>query len=179
MKKNRQIAFGGLISALSLIAMLLSSVMPFAEYAFPALAGIFLIPIVIDFNKKTAIIAYGAISILSFIIVANKESVLLFVGFLGYYPIIKSIFEQQKKRITEWILKFTTFNVAVIIAYFILTKLLSIPVFYDTMGMPYGIAIVVLLVVANIIFILYDKALSSLIYMYITKLKPRLKLNKK
>lgn len=179
MKKNRQIAFGGLICGLSLIIMLVSTIMPFAEYTCPALAGIFLIPLVIDFNKKTALIAYGAISILALIIVANKEAVLLFIGFLGYYPIIKSVFEQQKKRSIELILKLLVFNVSTIIAYFILTNLLNIPVFTDTMGIPYNVALLVLLALGNVAFLIYDKALSSLIYFYITKLKPRLKLNVK
>ena len=179
MIKNRQVAFGGLICALSLVIMLISTIIPFAEFTCPAVAGIFLTTLVIDFNKKTALIAYGAISILSLIIVGNKEAVVLFIGFLGYYPIIKSFFEQQKNRTFEWILKILLFNISIIISFFVLTYLLHIPVFINDMGIPDNLAIIVLLVISNITFIIYDKALSSIIDIYITKLKPRLKLNHK
>ncbi|MEG2813418.1 MAG: hypothetical protein RSA79_02340, partial [Oscillospiraceae bacterium] len=93
--QTKKIAFGGMISALSLIMMLASAVFPMAEYTCPALAGIFLCVLVIEFGKKTATIAFLAVAILSIIIVPNKESAMLFCGFLGYYPILKSVLESH------------------------------------------------------------------------------------
>lgn len=176
MKNTKQIALGGIIAGLSLVCMMLSAVFPMAEYACPALAGIFLVALVIEFNKKTATIAYVAVGLLSLIILANKESAILFIGFLGYYPIIKSVFEQRRSRAVEMLLKFGLFNMAVILSYFVMVNLLGMAIFTENMGNFYYIALFGLLAVANVTFFIYDIALTRLISMYITKIKPRFKL---
>ncbi|MEG0895649.1 MAG: hypothetical protein RSE93_08020 [Oscillospiraceae bacterium] len=172
MKKTKQIAFGGIICGLSLVIMLLTGIFPFAEYSCPALAGIVLISLVIEYGKKTAFIAYCAIAILSAIIVPNKEAAILFVFFLGYYPIIKSVFEKCKSRILEWILKLLTFNTSVILSYIIMLNVLSMTNLTDDFK---GIAIPILLILGNIVFIVYDFALNGLANMYYYKIKPKLK----
>ena len=48
MKKTNQIALGGMMGALSVVCMLLTGLIPMADFALPAIAGVFLIPVVID-----------------------------------------------------------------------------------------------------------------------------------
>lgn len=175
MNRTRKLAFGGVMSALSLVSMFLSGVFPFAEYACPALAGVFLIALVIDFNKKTALIAYAAVALLSLFITPNKEAAILFIAFLGYYPILKSCLEQVKSRVLEWVLKMGLFNIAVVASYFVIVNILGME---EVLSQMKGIAeygILVMLLLANVAFVIYDIALSGLISNYISRVKPKLK----
>ncbi|WMJ23583.1 hypothetical protein RBG61_02600 [Paludicola sp. MB14-C6] len=175
MKNSKKVAFGGIVGALSLVSMFLSGIFPFAEYTCPALAGIFLIALVIDFNKKTALIAYGAVSILSLLIMPNKEASILFVAFLGYYPILKSILEQCKSRVVEWILKVGIFNVTVLLSYYFIIHILGMSQVLDDMQGFAQYGVLVLLVMGNVAFIIYDIALTRLIATYVHSIRPKFK----
>lgn len=74
-------ALGGVFSALALVSMLLSYLIPTATYACPALAGVMLIPVVIEVGKGWALCSYVAVSLLSFMIVSDKEMALCFTAF--------------------------------------------------------------------------------------------------
>lgn len=173
--QTSKIAFGGIICALSLVTMFLSSVFPMAEYTCPALAGIFLIALVIDFNKKTALIAYIAISLLSIFMLPNKESAILFVAFLGYYPILKSRLEQTKSRVVEWIFKIGIFNIAVVVAYVIIIYVFQMTELLSDMQAFAKYGVYILLALGNVAFVVYDFALTNLIAMYIQRIKPKFK----
>lgn len=178
MKTSKTVALGGIISSLSLACLALSSIFPFAEYSSPALAGILLVVLVIDINKKTAFVAYGAISILAVFIMPNKEAVIIFVGFLGYYPILKSFFEQFKSRVVEYLLKFLLFNIMIFMSYFVIINLFGITEILDDMGGFSQYGIYGLLALGNIAFLVYDFALTRLILTYIQKIKPKLRIKK-
>lgn len=77
----KKAAFGGIACALSLLCMFLSALFPFAEYTCPALAGIVLVALVIDFGKRTAWVAYAAVAFLTVFITPNKEAAMLFIVF--------------------------------------------------------------------------------------------------
>ncbi len=175
MNKTKRVAFGGVISAFSLVVMLLSGVFPFAEDTCPALAGILLIALVIDFNKRTALLAYVVIALLSLLISANKESAVLFLAFLGYYPILKSSLEQIKLRVIEWILKLVIFNAAIILSYYVIVNVFGMSEVLNEMNEFTKYGVPVMLGLGNITFVIYDIALTRLIGTYIQKIKPKLK----
>lgn len=174
MNKSKRIAFSGLVTALSLIALSLSGIFPYAEYTCPALSGILLISIVIEINKRTALLAYFAVSLLGFFIVPNKEAVLLFIALLGYYPIIKSRLEQVKSVITEWILKIVLFNSAAVIAYAAVIYIFKLDEILKAFGELGQYGALIFLALGNVAFVLYDIAITRLIWFYIHKIKPKL-----
>ena len=53
-KNSTKTAIGGIIAALSIVLMLLTSAIPTLTYAIPAIAGLLLVVIVIEVNKKWA-----------------------------------------------------------------------------------------------------------------------------
>lgn len=174
MNNSKRIAFSGLISALSLIALALSGIFPYAEYTCPALAGILLISIVIEVNKRTALLAYFAVSILGFFIVPNKEAVLLFIAILGYYPIIKSRLEQIKSVVAEWVLKIVLFNVAAMVAYAAVIYVFKLDDILKAFGELGQYGALIFLVLGNVAFVIYDIAITRIIWFYINKIKPKL-----
>lgn len=169
MRKSSKTALGGIIAALSLTLMLLSTVIPFLTYALPALAGIILMIMVIEIGRKWAFCAYAAISILSILILADKETAMMYVAFFGYYPIAKSIIEDKMNKTIGFIIKLAIFNIAIVAAYLAIIYLFKIPV--DGMEDFGKWTVPILLLMGNIIFVLYDYVLSRLVFGYMTKIR--------
>ncbi|MFZ2537362.1 MAG: hypothetical protein WAX04_00455 [Oscillospiraceae bacterium] len=174
-KASKQVALGGIISALSLLFMFLTGIFPFADYALPAISGIMLIALVIEINKKTAYVAYIAVGILSLLIAPIKESAILFVFFFGYYPILKSSIEQIKSRVVEWIVKIGMFNVAMVTAYFTMMYVLGMSGILADLNNDFQYGVIAFWALGNVAFVVYDMALSRLIVMYCEKIRPKLK----
>lgn len=174
MKKSTQVAMGGICAALCLFLIFLTCMFPFTQFAFPALAGIVLIAVVMENGVSTAVLVYAAVSILSLIIVPVKEAAFLFVGFFGYYPIIKAKLEKIKPRILEYLVKFLIFNGSVIICYVILIYALGLDDVLDQTGLFGKYSVLALLVLGNIMFAVYDFAITNLAYVYTHWFRPRI-----
>ena len=177
-QNGRRVAFGGILAGLSLLCLFLSGIVPFAEFTCPALAGIVLTAVVIDFGRKTAWLCYAVVALLSLVITPNKEAALLFVFFLGYYPILKSVLEQTKSRVMEWFFKLLIFNAAMISAYAVIIYLLGMTEVLAEMNEISQYGALVFLLLGNLVFLLYDYALSGLIAIYCAKLRPKLKISR-
>ncbi len=174
-KSSKKVALGGIVSSLSLLLMFLTGVFPFAEYALPAFSGIVLITLVIELNKKTAYIAYVAVGILSMLIAPIKESAVLFVFFLGYYPILKSSIEHIKSRVIEWIVKIAMFNFAMVTAYFTMMYVLGMGEILAELNSDFQYGIIAFWLLGNVAFVVYDMALSRMIVMYCERIRPKLR----
>lgn len=168
------VALGGVSAAAALVLMLATAVMPMLDFALPAAAGVLMAVIVIEINKKWATLTYVAISVLSIIIVPSKEVGLLFAMFLGYYPIVKSIFEKAKTKSLQWISKMLCFNVSVVAYYFVTVRLLTGTELMEDAGKLGEYGVLVLLLVANVVFVIYDIALTRLISMYYNWLRKKI-----
>lgn len=158
-----------MISSLSLALMLLTTVIPFLEYALPAIAGLLLVIMVIEISRKWAFASFFTVSLLSFIILPNKEVALMYAAFFGYYPILKSLLESKLGKVLEYILKFVIFNLSFAGAILLSVYVLKIP--FDEMEKFGWIAIPIFMFFANIMFILYDYTLTQLVFLYMEKLR--------
>ncbi|MCI8441881.1 MAG: hypothetical protein HFG27_05030 [Provencibacterium sp.] len=174
MKKSTQVALGGVCASLCLFLIFLTCMFPFTQFAFPALAGIVLIAVIIENGISTAVLVYAAVAILSLIVVPVKEAALMFVGFFGYYPIIKVKLEKLSFRVLEYLCKFTLFNVAVIGSYLVLIYVLGIDDVLEQSGAFGQYSILVLLVMGNIMFFIYDIAVTNITYVYLNWFRPRI-----
>lgn len=172
MKKSFRVAFCGLITALALALMICTSVIPVGTYAFPCLAGILLTAIVVEFGEKWALAAYVAVSILSLFLAGDKEAVVYFIAFLGFYPTVKSFIERLRSKAAQYVIKFSVFNVCIIAAFFVCKFVLAIPnEEFTVMGfyIPW-----VFLAVGEVVFFFYDKCVTILVFRYITSLRKKL-----
>jgi hypothetical protein len=172
-KKAMQIAAGGVFSALCLLLMFLTGLVPFATYSLPMLAGAMLIAVVIENGRRAALMVYVSVSVLSMFIVPDREAALMFAAFFGYYPIAKENLERLKTRVGECIAKQLLFNTAIIGSYLIAAYLLGMSELLEGMGDFGQYTAVILLVAANGVFLLYDFALTRYISVYIRWFRPR------
>ena len=160
-----KVALGGVVSALSVVLMFSTGLFSTLTYAIPAMAGMLLIVISIEISPKFATVVYVAVSVLSLLVVADKEAAVMYAAFFGYYPIIKGFIEKKLSGVLEWIVKYVIFNIAVISAYFVVSKIFMIS--YEDLGSLGKYAMPIFLAVCNIVFALYDIALTRILSAYI------------
>lgn len=169
MKKSLKITLCGIITALSVVMMLVSY-FPYLTYSAPAIAGLFSIIPLIEIDKKWAAAVYLLSSVLV-LITAEPESKLLYVCFFGFYPIVKALIEKVKFKSVARLLKLAVFNAAIITVYLLLAKLFSVPV--DEFGEFGKYGVFVFWAVGNATFILYDYLVSKMALIYIFRIKPK------
>lgn len=166
-----------MVSAVSVVLML-PTVIGLWTYALPAFAGILIMFVIVEIDKKWAAGVYVAVSLLSILLLPNKEAAVFYLCFFGHYPIIKSILESKLPRVAEYILKILVFNVSVVLAALVMTKIFGMPMaeLLGTEGetawwVQYALPIT--LVAGNITFVLFDKLLTMTVSIYLMRWQKR------
>lgn len=173
MKNSIKIAFCGVLAALSTVILFLTGVVPTATVALPALAGCMLIPAVVELGKRWALGVYAVCGVLSFLLVPDREAALLYVLFFGYYPVLLPALNRLNSRALRWAIKLLAFNAAAVLETLLAIYVLGIP--WENLG-PLGQATpVVLLLLANLVFLAYDYVLKGLAALYLQRLHGRIK----
>ncbi len=169
--KTKNTAVCGLMTALSVVLMMLTTLVPIFMYVLPIVTGL-LVLFTADFsNKKWGIGVYFSTAFLSLLLITDKEAALTYALFFGYYPLIKDIMEKLPKALA-WIFKFVIFNLAAVGIGAISFYLFGVSgEEYDEFG-EYTIPI--LLIMANVAFILYDICLTRNRFL-LTRLSLKLK----
>ena len=171
MTVSAKTALGAMITALSVVILIPSAMQVFV-YTLPAMAGMLTMFAVIEIDKKWAIGSYAATSLIGLLFIANKEAVIYYVAFFGYYPVIKAVLESKLPRVAEYVLKFLIFNVSIILSGVVLVKVFGMP-YNDLLGIDgesaffTKYALYIMLGLGNAVFLLYDVALTRLVTAYI------------
>ena len=173
MKKSVSVktAMGAMVTALSVVILIPSAMQVFV-YALPAMAGMLTMFAVVEIDKRWAVGSYVATSLIGLLFVANKEAVMYYVAFFGYYPVVKAVLESKLPRVAEYVLKFLIFNVSILLSGVVLVKVFGMP-YNDLLGIDgesaffAKYALYIMLGLGNIVFILYDVALTRLLTAYI------------
>lgn len=148
------------MSALCVALMLCSSLLPFLTYTMPALSGVLLIVVALSMGHGSGWIIYICVSVLSLFFVTDKECAVMFTAFFGYYPILKLQFDHFHSKIAKVSLKYLLFNAAVVLSQWVVIKVLGMPLeLLDGLGVW---TIPVLLLLANLLFLLYDLMLTQI-----------------
>lgn len=160
----------GLFTALSVVVMLVAHI-PTLTYAVPAFAGALTVIIFLEFGLKSAFTVYSAVSVLSFLL-CEKEAFLCYALFFGYYPFLKAYIERIHSKAVQWIVKIAEFTLSFSLELWLAFALFGIPI--DDMEYGYyGIAF--LIVAFEIMFVLYDIALTRVITLYFAKYRTKLR----
>ena len=143
--ESRKIALSGVFGSLAAVLMLMGGILPLATYVAPAL---FVVP--------------------------DKEMSLIFVFFLGFYPLLKASIERMRSRAAQWAVKLAVFNACIVGMYGIILFLFPIGAVveeFESMGIPFtGL----LLLMGNVTFVIYDVAVARIIGLYCARFRARL-----
>lgn len=173
LKKSAKIALSGVICALSAALMFMTGVFPMASLALPCLAGMLLVVIVVEMGRKTAAIAYIATSITILLVTPDIESALLYIFFFGHYGILKSKIESISNVFVEFLLKFLSFNICVVTAYCLIGFLFGFAQIIEQFGSFGKYSILIFLALGNVVFLIYDFAISNMVMAYQKVFKPK------
>ena len=156
--KTKNTAVCGLMTALSVVLMMLTTLVPVFMYVIPIVTGLIVLFVADVSNKKWGAGVYFSTAFLSLLLITDKEAALTYALFFGYYPLIKDLIEKLPKLLS-WILKLALFNLSAVgigvISFYL----------FGVSGDEYNefgkYTIPILLVMANIAFVLYDFCLSK------------------
>ena len=175
--KAKDIALGGILVALTTIVLYATSILPISTLAILTIASSLIPVCIIRSNIQTSIFVYISSSLIAFFLVPINISFLYFV-FFGVYGIIKYFIERIRKEKLEIVLKVVFFNIAFIIGFIIMQNVLGINIiaglevlmsrFFDTSART--IATIILWIVAQPIFLIYDYAMTMIITFYMERI---------
>ncbi len=155
---TKEIARGGLLTAAAVALLYIGGTVTYIGPAACLVAGVTsAVPLLRRARLKTAVTLYLAVSILSALLVPRKIEVAAYILFCGLYPIVKFCVECYVPRRRQMDLKLAYFNIMLVIA-----AALAIFVFLPQFSLS-GFRLLVVWVAANIVFVIYDVALSRLI----------------
>ncbi len=156
----RRVALVGVLSALSLMFLALSSLSPAARLGLVAVAGVVPAAAVVSAGLPAGFLCYAAAGLLGLLLISDKGNALLYLGFFGLYPMIKALIERLHNLLLEWGCKLAFFNLALSAGWFLLRGFLLA-------GLPEALGEAWALYLAgNLIFIAYDYGFSRLIGFY-------------
>lgn len=170
MKKTKSVAFCAISAALISVIMLLGYI-PNLTYAIPAIAGLVLMVVLIELNIKYTIATYVVSSVIA-LFTAENEVKFLFILLFGIYPWLKSLIEKAKTNALCFVFKILFFNLSVAAFYVVIVLLTGINLFN---GEKVTLFAVLFIIAANLVFLVYDFALSRLSNFYIVRLHDTVK----
>lgn len=168
------IAFSAIISAI-VVLLMFASIIPAMVYIVPAVAGLLIWTISDELGLKWACAAFVACSLLCMFIIPNVEAVAFFIAFFGYYPMVCEKLSRLKTKLIAYLIKLTIFNVAIVSVFNLLTMTLGAEEMLDGLDFFMGYGIYILWVIANLMFVIYDRAVGILMLFYKRIILPRIK----
>ena len=169
--QTQKIAYCGLTRALCLTVMLLGYLVPFATYIVPAFSGALLMPMTYEYGQKTGFVLFGAVSVLSLLLVSDYEIVFMFIFVFGSYTVMKMTVDRMKNKALRMAVKFLYVNLALVISYGILLFIFPVTVIVNEFREYSAGFIILLAVMFNVTFFLYDKILEKLLIIYVSRFR--------
>lgn len=179
--KAKNIALGGVLVALTSIVLYSTAIIPISTISILTIASAIIPVCIIRSDIKTSIFVYIASSLIAFFLVPINISLLYFI-FFGIYGIVKYFIERMRKENLEILLKLVFFNIAFVIGFIIMQNILGINIvaglevlisnFFDTSTTL--IASIVLWIVSQPVFLVYDYAMTSIITFYMERIHKKI-----
>lgn len=160
-------ALGGVLAAGSLVLLWLASLAPSGRVGLTAAAGLFPMAGVLAAGRAAGYLCWAAAGLLGLVILPDKGVALLYLVFLGLYPVVKSRIESLNRQGLEWFLKLILFNAALSLFWFVLREL-----FLPDPPQWLGENSLLLYLAGNLIFVAYDLGLSRLAALLRARLRP-------
>ena len=173
-KLTFRVAFCGLLCALGLVFMLLSSVISIMTYVGPIFASILLIAVMVECDARAAFMTYAATGILAALLIADKEAAFFYIA-VGYYPVIKPYFDKIKPKAARIAAKFAYFAVVLGILYAILIAVLGLDAVMGSLGKYKYLETVGFVLILVIIMLMFDNLIDKYKVLYEKRIHPRLK----
>jgi hypothetical protein len=172
--KTKRLAVASVLSALGVVILELGAIIEVFDISAAIAASFLILPILLEWGGMYPPLVFAVTGTLALVIIPSNFAAWMYVGFLGYYPMLKLQYEKLKRPISS-ILKFLTMNVA-IAAYALVLWFVTLggtgsltDLFTQGFGGGESISVTlgwIMLALLEIIFIVYDFLLTRLIIIY-------------
>lgn len=169
-----KVSLGGIISALSVVFMFMTGLLPMLVYVIPALCGAMLLVIAIEISSTWSYVTYAAVSVLSLLLVPDKEAALLYVLLMGFYPTLKLKLDKIKPAVLSYALKLLIYNVLIVVYYNITIRIISTSTLSEDMGDFGRYGVYIFWAITNVVFIIYDVAVERLMSLYLDWIRKKI-----
>lgn len=167
---TKRLTICAMLCALGVVILWLGSVIEVIDLSMAVIASLLCVIAVIEYGGGAPWLIFAVTSILSFVLLPNKGIVAIYAFFFGYYPILKEKLE-MRGRVLSWVCKEVIYHLA-LVAILLSWRFLF---FTEDLALPSTpILWVAVFAALEVVFILYDVALTRLISFYIFRLRRRL-----
>lgn len=174
MRESSKAALCGITAGLAVVVMMITYLSPLLVYTAPPVAGMLILLIVEEFDKKWAFGVYTAISLLSVFLIADKESAVFFSLFFGGYPIVKPVLDTKiKNKPLRFILKLIIDNLSLAAAVAICAYVFHID--YSDFSEGGKAMLIVFWVLFVFLLVIYDIFIEKMLLVYRVRGQKRLR----
>ena len=161
--RAKPLALGGVLAALAVVLLLLGGMIPVGTYAAPMLAALPLTVLLAELPRRLCAVWYAVTAMLAILLCPDRETAFVFV-FLGWYPILRPALDRLP-RLPRLLCKLLIFNAAVAALYALLILVFRLEALVNEA------LLIVLLLLGNLSFLLFDLVLRRMTALYERKRK--------
>ncbi|MCI2106292.1 MAG: hypothetical protein LKK00_06165 [Intestinimonas sp.] len=165
----RRVAQTAMMTGLSLLILWLSCLIPSGKLGIVAAAGLAPAAATVSGGVGAGLLCYAGTALLSLLLLPDKANALLYLIFFGLYPMVKCGIEQLRRFWPELLLKLLFFNGVLSACWFLLRWILMAEAVLS------NVALWVVYLLGNVIFLFYDFGFSRLITFYSIRMNPFIK----
>lgn len=170
--KSRQMALGGILTALAVVILLLGGLIPLATFCCPMLAILVLLPVQAECGSRMAATAWAAVSLIALLMVPDRELTLFYV-FFGCYPLVKPVLDRIRLRAIRILCKLMYCSVALAVIYALLILLFRLDAILAEFQAASLVLTLTTFVMANVTFLLLDELILRMNWTWRHKLRKR------
>ena len=160
--------------ALGTLFMVLGSVFEALDLTAAALSSLLVAIVYVEVGSPYTYLVWICTSLLTALLYPNSAMWLMYFLLFGIFPIIKGFVERLPRPL--WLpIKLVFGNVMMVLIFLGTTLLLGLPMDTELFGLPKETVYIILLLMANVALLLYDRFLTVLVRFYMIKLHPVLK----
>ena len=160
---SRRTAVAGVLAAGSLAVLWLACMVPSGRIGLTGAAGLFPVAAVLAAGRAAGYLCWAASALLGLFLLPDKGVALLYLIFLGLYPVVKNNIEGLRRLPLEWLCKLAGFNAVLTLFWFGLHSLF-LPFLPETLQAPWMVY-----AAGNAAFVIYDVGFSKLISFYVAR----------
>lgn len=171
-QKSRQIALGGVLTALAVVILLLGGLIPLATFCCPMLAILVLLPVQSECGPRMSGTAWAAVSLIALLMVPDRELALFYV-FFGWYPLLKPHVDKCTSRLLRILCKLLFCSLSIVAIYALLIFIFQLDAILAEFQATSIILTIATLILANITFLMLDTLIARVELLWQYKFRKR------
>ena len=161
-------ALCGVLCALAVVLLALGGVVPIATFCAPVLAMAALLPVLEEAGPRLAAAAWAAVSLLALLLDPDREAALVYLCF-GWYPLLRPRIAGLSSSLARTAARMAVCTGVCLLLYGVIGRVLGLPEDPAAGGFQ-----ILLLALANLTFLILDRALERLTLLWRRRLRRRL-----